>query len=696
MTTTKPRLSIVILTYNRHPLLRDCLRSLIDQDVPKKDIELLVADDGSTDNTRQVVEDFKKLHPGLRYLFQQHQGIPAARNLGIRGATGEFIAIVADDYVLAKDYASTVLRFFEENPDADIIRFRIVASRDDLSSRLSQLYYEINLLDRLVLPPEKAPLKRLKWYFNRVPIPEPRITTNHNLEAAGAAAFRPSVFHRVGFFDEGLLRGEDTDYTRRLRAEGIRVHYNPFHEVGHQYRVGCVDTVSKCFAHGVQRYRLHSKGARGSSIPERARGFVLNVLHDILRSIWLVRQTERTWQSFKYVPVLLVFQTSSKVGLCWGFLVHCVTRIARYRGPFGRAHRSGTVAGRSQGSPPGLAGASPQEATSLDKSLEGFAQVRRFDLDRESGGSPQPFVSVVIPTVDRGEAVLPTVESILRNTYPSFEIIVIDQSGDHRTETALRPYAEAARIQYLRSPHSGVATNRNAGARQAKGTLVAFTDDDCTVTPDWLQHLVNEFQIDERIGMLFGNVLAGPHDRQAGFIHSYVRTTAFLARSVRQKHLVEGIGACMAVRRNVWEELGGFDELLGAGARFRSAEETDLALRVLWTGYGVYDTPKVSVIHHGFQTWEARPKIVADYLYGLGAMAAKHVKCGNWLLLTWLFHMAHRWAFGRPAADLGGRPSRVLRLRAFLRGLAEGLGSAMDRTSGHYVGDNRPEIGTSK
>lgn len=298
-----------------------------------------------------------------------------------------------------------------------------------------------------------------------------------------------------------------------------------------------------------------------------------------------------------------------------------------------------------------------------------------------------PLISVVIPTIDSGAAITRTVDSVLANDYPNREIIVADQSENDDTGRCLQPLVEAGRIRYLRVPRGGVALNRNRGAREARGAVIACTDDDCVVPRSWLAEIARVFNSDQRIGMMFGNVLAGEHDRESGFVQAYVRSEPFLATGAGEKHIVEGIGACMAFRRSVWDEIGGFDLALGAGSDFRSAEETDFAFRVLLAGYSVYETPAVSVVHHGFRSWDDRPRILRDYLYGLGAMSAKHLACGHWKILNLMSHLAFRWAFAGPVADLGGRPPRLLRLTAYLRGLAAGAAAKPDRGRGLYRAD---------
>jgi GT2 family glycosyltransferase len=317
----EPQLSIIVLTYNRHQLLRDCLQSLLEQDIASQRIEWVVADDGSTDATSRVVKEFRRKYPRLVYARHPHKGIPATRNLGIRHATGRLVAIVADDYILGPDYAGTIIRFFEENPHAEIVRFKIIASRNDVFSRLSHFYYEVSFMNRLLPQPElKGDFEKLKRYFKRLPVSKTEITNQHELEAAGAAAFRRSVFDKAGLFDEGLQRGEDTDYTRRLKAIGIPIYYNPFHEVRHQYSWGCLDTLQKSFTHGVNYYRLYRKYTSAPSVSQQVSSASRALAHQFLQAIWRARQARRSWEFFLYFPALLTFEVSVKAGMFWGFL----------------------------------------------------------------------------------------------------------------------------------------------------------------------------------------------------------------------------------------------------------------------------------------------------------------------------------------------------------------------------------------
>jgi GT2 family glycosyltransferase len=299
-------------------------------------------------------------------------------------------------------------------------------------------------------------------------------------------------------------------------------------------------------------------------------------------------------------------------------------------------------------------------------------------------------MSVVVSTRDRCEQIARAVRSALANDYPRFDVTIIDQSRDGRTEAVVEHYLDDGRLHYLRSSTRGLASARNRGIRAASGELIALIDDDCEPGVDWLRTLSAAFAVDARIGIVFGNVLPAPHDDRAGFVPAYVRSEPALARGLREKGRIEGMGACMGLRRSTWEALGGFDEMLGVGAPFKAADEGDLAIRALRAGYFVFETPEVAVTHYGFRNWSDGRAVIHDYWYGTGAMLAKHLRCGERSLVALLPRLAYRWAWGRSrvAASLGRRPHRALRLAAFGKGVLAGARAPIDRASSLYLSSN--------
>ena len=312
-----------------------------------------------------------------------------------------------------------------------------------------------------------------------------------------------------------------------------------------------------------------------------------------------------------------------------------------------------------------------------------------------------PAITALVCTRDRGGLVAHTVRGIMANDHPDFEVVVIDQSTDGESESALREWRSDPRFHYSRSATVGLARARNIGFRRARAPIVAMTDDDCRVQPDWLRRVAEAFSTGDRIAVVFGNVVAAPHDRAKGFISSYHKETAFLARGIRDKPKAEGIGACMGIRAGAWAALGGFDVMLGAGSRFKSADDTDFAIRALLSGYEIYETPEVHVVHHGFRTWSEGSHLIGGYLFGIGAMLAKHIRCGHWSVHHVLRALGRRWMFARPVVDFGFTPPRSLRLSGFLHGLISGSVAPIDRAAAKFAvpevtADARQQPGSSQ
>ena len=296
--------------------------------------------------------------------------------------------------------------------------------------------------------------------------------------------------------------------------------------------------------------------------------------------------------------------------------------------------------------------------------------------------SSSPAVSVLICTRNRGDAAVAAVASALACSGPAREIIVVDQSDGEATRGSLAPFAAREEIRYVAAPPRGVSAARNLGIGLARAEHIALTDDDCVVDPGWLERLTAAFDLDPRIGIVYGSVLAAPCDAARGFIPAYRGPAPVLVASVAEKHRAEGIGASMGLSKDAWRAVGGFDEAMGPGAPLLSAEELDLALRALQAGFAIQETPEAVVLHHGFRTWEQGQDLLRAHLYGIGAMFAKQFKGGRWEAAAYLYRLARRWLLEGPVVDFGGwTPGRGLRLGAFVRGFWAGLRRPVDGSS---------------
>ncbi len=297
-----------------------------------------------------------------------------------------------------------------------------------------------------------------------------------------------------------------------------------------------------------------------------------------------------------------------------------------------------------------------------------------------------PLISIVIATRNRNDSVVETVDSILRNDYQPFEVWVIDQSRNDACEQAMQQYERDTRIVYQRTCTVGMARARNWAIAQTKGELIAITDDDCVVSDRWLQNISQTFARNPNVAMLFGNVLPGEHDAAAGFIPSYCREHSRTISNPLAKNDIDGLGACMAMRKEVWRSLNGFDEMLGVGGLLKSSSEGDLVIHALHQGHQVCETPSVSVVHNGFRTWAEGNGLIARYWYGTGAMYGKHLKLYPVSTFVTLVLLVWRWAFGssRVADSLGSNTRKIARLNAFASGFCKGLWLKINRETGHF------------
>ncbi|MGB3299872.1 MAG: hypothetical protein WBA76_16525, partial [Phormidesmis sp.] len=226
---------------------------------------------------------------------------------------------------------------------------------------------------------------------------------------------------------------------------------------------------------------------------------------------------------------------------------------------------------------------------------------------------------------------------------------------------------------------------------RSKGNLIAITDDDCVVDGHWLQNIHTAFTTHPNLAILFGNVLPGDHDPSAGFIPSYCRQQERIISSPLAKNDIDGIGACIAMRKGTWQEFHGFDEMLGVGGLLKSSSEGDLVIHALHQGHEIGEMPDVCVVHNGFRTWEEGEGLIARYWYGTGAMYGKHLKLYPINTFIVLVSLAWRWAFGqsRVASSLGPNTQKLARLHAFVTGLYKGLSLKINRKTGQFKAQNQ-------
>lgn len=208
-------------------------------------------------------------------------------------------------------------------------------------------------------------------------------------------------------------------------------------------------------------------------------------------------------------------------------------------------------------------------------------------------------VSLVVCTRNRGVRLGDFFASLSRLAPPAegWELILVDNGSTDATADAIHRFAASApfAVRYVRAATPGLSHARNAGLRHAGGRIVAFTDDDCYPQPDYLRAMVEVFE-EHQAGVVGGRVvLHDPADARVGVKDALEAFEIPPGQFVRAGAMH---GANMAVRREVLEQIGGFDPLLGAGTRCVAGEDTDFIARAAWAGWTVRYDPRPVVAHH--------------------------------------------------------------------------------------------------
>jgi glycosyltransferase involved in cell wall biosynthesis len=176
-----PLVSVIIPTYNRSRYIAEAIRSV--QGQTHTDVEIIVADDGSTDNTRDIVSKFD---PGVTYLQLPHRGQPAAtRNAGLRAAEGEYVAFLDSDDLFLPGKLALQLGALEQHPEAGLAYSNGYFFRDDPQVPTGRT------LDGLPTPTGDALSDLLRGNFLTSPV----VLVRHDcLDAVGAFDESPELF----------------------------------------------------------------------------------------------------------------------------------------------------------------------------------------------------------------------------------------------------------------------------------------------------------------------------------------------------------------------------------------------------------------------------------------------------------------------------------------------------------------------
>ncbi|MDQ6674577.1 MAG: glycosyltransferase family 2 protein [Chloroflexota bacterium] len=279
-------------------------------------------------------------------------------------------------------------------------------------------------------------------------------------------------------------------------------------------------------------------------------------------------------------------------------------------------------------------------------------------------------VSAIICTRNRPDLIGGAIGSVLANTYPDFDLLVVDQSDDDTTGQTVRGLMQNhPNLRYMHSALPGLSRAYNTAIRETNGAVLAFTDDDCIAPSDWIASIVQAFEAEPDAEMLYGQVCQPESLRTCKDQIPTLEFTETGRFSRDDGFRVYGMGANFAARRLIFERVGFFDEILGGGGPLKSSQDFDFQYRAYVSGAVVLVRPDVRVDHYGVRNREQWPATVRAYGNGDGAFYFKHVRCGDLFALSLFVRRLVRLSLGFTVHTLRNKPSN----RTYLVGCLEGM-----------------------
>lgn len=202
------KLSIIIPVYNEEKYLSECLDSLLDQNFPKDEYEIICINDGSKDKSEEVILQYKEKHSNIVYLYQENQGVSVARNLGLDAAKGEYVFFVdADDTLYANVLNEIFTRVKSDNLDLLYLKIEYFNKMHQKTGEFKMDSDKVEILDGF----------------------------NHQRRGYIFGIYRSKILTNIRF-KEGIVIGEDALFNLMVHSIAKRCSYFPSPSYKYYYR----------------------------------------------------------------------------------------------------------------------------------------------------------------------------------------------------------------------------------------------------------------------------------------------------------------------------------------------------------------------------------------------------------------------------------------------------------------------------
>lgn len=637
--------SLILPVHNGEKYLSEAIESILNQTYTN--FELIAINDGSTDNSAKILDDFAKKDKRIKVIHQENQKLPATLSRGIRLAIGEYITWTSDDNRLKPRFIEAMVDCLHRHPSWDM-----VYGNED------------------IIGDDGQPLVNSDWYpgyqqpagSNHIYLPsDPSVLNIYpNNYIGGAFMYRSRVAWLLGDYSKIRFTTEDYDYWMQVNSL-MTLRHTDFSEPLYEYRFH-----SKSLTHRDEELKITHNRVFLMAFDSFRRDFYLSQM------IWILKTENVTSHNRTKINKILQdyierhdhinFQPASidskDLPRLWNPVIHleivdnaapnleppadlpkntfkvllslsddvlpakmdfqwdlCLAVGARRGGPKLNTAYSGWI--------------TSNDIEVLFDAIDVRARCEHLRLIENEIAEPplaQVKASIIVCTFRRGEKLRDTLISLAQQTLPidDFEVIVVNNDPqdtkvkvivDELRQTAFSPALQKFRLIY--APIAGLSYARNAGIAEAIGKIVCFIDDDAVAEADWLEQIITGFDNHPNTGAIGGYISLDPPSPKPKVLQPGLENlwSQFIL-PFTDYHECEGpweypFGANWCAQRNAMVEIGGFRTRYGRKHQnFGGGEETIASSLLRSIRYNVGLLPQARVHHRVDKSRYSRKHVI--------------------------------------------------------------------------------------
>lgn len=324
------KLSVICPIYNEEKYIASCLESILQQDFPKEEMEVLLVDGMSTDRTREIVQQYTEQYPFIFLLDNPKRIVPTGLNIGIRVAQGDVIIRLDAHAIYPDNYFSVLVdKLFALNAD-------------NVGGLCRTLPAKETPVCEAIAAALSSPFGMGDSHF--------RIGTNKEMQVDTVpfGCFRREVFDKIGYFDEELIRNQDDEFNGRIIKYGGHIYLIPSIVINYYGRDSIGKVAKMFYQYGLFKPLVNKKLGNPATVRQffpplfvvgLIGGLLLSFVHPIFCILYMVVLalylflaiyfSVKQFKNIKKVLLLIATFVTIHVSYGWGYLCGCVKLLLK-------------------------------------------------------------------------------------------------------------------------------------------------------------------------------------------------------------------------------------------------------------------------------------------------------------------------------------------------------------------------------